>query len=383
MFTYTKEVIINSLIADADAYGSTQTLPRITAEPGLLRILRSGEYKQSGIQGAKIFKTPGVAGSTSNILIPNLGALLATPGVYRITVYIGMAGQYLGDFAHANWYPFGKPLMADFSVSAGMSDAEKMTQMYNALNLTVPYNNIFARVIQSGTDVTVDLTNPYAFVARASLDYYNPELCGMCSGTYEEIPEFPGLVTITPNVQPFATAQWLIENLRFPSYPNLRYAALNAEEYPIRGQMYTQYSFAYDVERPGYYGISGVNEKMAAVTRHVYYVLNSLVAEFETLVDDAFPDVDIVENFSVFIVSAPTIANDGVSVALVADSYPADPTATYTWTGAGLPTGVTLTSGGVLTAVSTATVGSTFTVTATSSNPDYKPATRTFTVVAG
>jgi len=283
MFTYVKETIINSLTADSDAYGSTMNMAKVQAEPGLLRILRTGEYRVSGIQNGQVFKTPGVPGSTGNIVINDISPLTTVPGIYRISIYIGMAAQYLGDFAHANWYPFGKPLVADFSVAAGMTQVQIMTQLANALKLTVPYNNIFARIILSGTTLTVELTNPYAFIVRSTLEWYNPELCGMCSGNYEDIPAFQALTAITQNVQPFATGEWIQENLRFPSYPNLRYAALYADEYPIMGQLYTQYSFAYDVERPGYYGISGVNDKMQAVTRHVFYILNTLVPQWESL----------------------------------------------------------------------------------------------------
>jgi len=392
MFTYTKEIIINSMYADQDAYGSGQQLPKIqsvitpapnTAPAGVLRILRAGEYKQENIQGARIFKTPGVVGQTATMLVPNAAGLMATAGIYRVSIYIGMAHKYLGDFAHANWYPFGKALVADFSVADGMSAAEKMQQMTNAINLTIPRNNIFARTVLNGVDLSVYLTDPYAFIARATLEWYDPNECNLCSGFYTEIPEFENLVEITRNVEPFATAAWLVENLRFPSYPNVRYAALYADEYPIAGQLYTMYSFAYDVERTGYFGLNGVNEKMGAVTRHVYYVLNSEVAAFEAQVTAAFPNVAIVENNTVMITTAPTVANDGVAIQLVATTWPMDSSATITWASADLPADVTLTSTGILTADPAAVVGATFTVTATSSNPDYKEASILMTVIAG
>jgi len=77
------------------------------------------------------------------------------------------------------------------------------------------------------------------------------------------------------------TAAWLQENLRFPSYPNLRYAALNEEEYPVNGGLYTQFSFLYCMPRKGLHGQGTVGQALKSITTHTFYVLSSLVDKFE------------------------------------------------------------------------------------------------------
>ena len=87
-------------------------------------------------------------------------------------------------------------------------------------------------------------------------------------------------------VVPFATGEWLIENLRFPTYPNIRYWGVGDQDRPIPGVVYVQYSFAYESPRPQLGGVSGVGQAMYAVTRHVYYVPESLASEFEAAFTD-------------------------------------------------------------------------------------------------
>ena len=88
------------------------------------------------------------------------------------------------------------------------------------------------------------------------------------------------------------TAAWIQENLRFPSYPNLRYDALNEEEYPVKGGLYVQYSFGYCSPRKGLHGQGTVGQALKSITTHTFYVLSSLADEFEKAITDAFgPEV--------------------------------------------------------------------------------------------
>ncbi len=394
MFKYTKEVIINSLLADQDAYGSTLTLARVQAEPGLLRILRAGEYKKENIVDTRIYKTPGIIGSTGSVAInftQGGGTIFPQIGLYRMVIYIGMNNKFLADYAQANWYAFGKQILVEFEVTTANNNVADISKLIaSAVKDAVPYNNVFARTSIVANVLTVSLTDPYAHIKGVEFEFYEPTQCDSCLGNYEALDVPAGNIVITKNTEPFGTGAWIQENLRFPSYPNVRYAALYADEYPIQGQIYTEYSFEYSVARPNMGGLSAVGQKIETVTRHVYYVLNSLVNDFEDLIDDAFGDNVVVENNSIFILNARTIANDAVTVQLIADTYPVDSGATITWrvtnaagTTVAAPANVTLTATGQLTAAAGAVVGTKFFITATSDNTDYKPVTKEFKVIAG
>lgn len=379
MFQYTKEVIINSMKAKTDSYGSTLTTDRVVATNGLLNILRSGQYHFDSVVDGRIYKTPGVEGSTANVAMTF--APMTNLGIYRLSIFIGMNNKFYADMAYANWYKFGKPIIVEFEVNAGNNTGAGIAAIVaESVKEAVPYNNVFARPVVTGSTVTVYLTDPYAHVKGVTMDYYDPQAgCDSCIGDYVPTGITP---TITDNVEPFGTGAWIEENLRFPTIENTRYNRLYKDETPVPGVVYTQYSFLY-IRKRDIGGVSVVGQANKTITRHVFYVAESAVDEFEQKINEAFGDNVIVENYSTMILSAPTVANDGNPVQLVADVYPADSSVTVTFASTNLPTNVTLTAEGVLTAESAASVGATFEVTATPDNSAYKPVTRTFTVIAG
>ena len=382
MFQYTHEVIINSLIRDG--------LDRLQPSAGVLQILRSGVYKFEHVVDGKIYKTAGHEGKVSSLMFDFTDtAAFAEDGTYRLTIFTKMPNKFLGEYANANWYEFGKPLMVEFECIGAMTAEILMNKVAAALKLALPENNQWLRITTGdASKVTVQTKDPYMIFSGAELEYYEPTACDSCVGYYEK-KDLSKNMKVENGYEPFATAAWITENLRFPSYPNVRYASPNSDEIPTPGAIYNMYSFAYDVVRKGLGGLSVVGQKTESVTRHIYYVRQDLAAEFEAAISEAFGPNVIIEDHATYIVSAATIANDGVAVELKAEVYPASDSITYTWaitdaagTPGSEPEGVSM-SGAALTASSDATVGTKFYVTCTPSDSSYKPVTREFTVIEG
>ena len=105
---------------------------------------------------------------------------------------------------------------------------------------------------------------------KFAFEKYEAADCESCVDGYSPVAI---KVDIFDNLEDFATGEWLVENLRFPTYPNIRYASASEDERPINGQEYVEFSFSYQSPRPGLGGMSGVGQGMTAVTRHIYYVL--------------------------------------------------------------------------------------------------------------
>lgn len=382
MFQYTHEVIINSLTRDG--------LDRLQPSAGVLQILRSGVYKFEHIVDGKIYKTAGHEGKVSSLMFDFTDTSAFTAdGTYRLTIFTKMPNKFLGEYANANWYEFGKPLMVEFECVGTMNAELLMNKVASALKLALPENNQWLKITTgNASKVTVQTKDPYMIFSGVELEYYEPTACDSCVGYYEK-KNLSKNVTVENGHEPFATAAWITENLRFPSYPNVRYASPNSDEIPTPGAIYNMYSFAYDVVRKGLGGLSVVGQKAESVTRHIYYVRQDLASAFEEAVKEAFGANTIVEDHATYIISAATIANDGVAVELKADVYPQDDNMTYTWAitdAAGssttAPEGVSL-SGAALTALESAQVGATFYITCTPSDPSYKAVTREFTVIEG
>ena len=246
MFQYTKENILNSI-------------PKIYASNGKINIEGLGEYVLENIVDKTVYVTPGTEGVKA-IKKYNLGTLEAGKE-YILTFRVITPDQYLAEYASPNWQVFGKPIMVGFKYT----DATKLAE---AIALAVPEGNKFFSASVDGTTLTLNATSFY-------MDFDKVAIEDVATETTTILTEADGG---TPRKAPFATKDWIIENLRFPTYPNIRYAS--ASTMPT-ADVYTEYAFTYRVPRVGLGGLSGVGQALDAVTRHIFYVPSNLAANFE------------------------------------------------------------------------------------------------------
>lgn len=382
MFQYTHEVIINSLTRDG--------LNVFQPSAGMLQIIRSGLYKFEHIVDGKIYKTAGHEGKVSSLLLDFTDTSAFTEdGTYRLTIFTKMPNKFLGEYANANWYEFGRPIMVEFECIGAMTSELLMNKVANALKLALPENNQWLKITTGdASKVTVQTKDPYMIFSGITLEYYEPTACDSCVGYYEK-KDMSSNLKVENGYEPFATSAWITENLRFPSYPNVRYASPNSDEIPTPGAIYNMYSFAYDVVR-NLGGLSVVGQKNESVTRHIYYVRQDIAGEFEKAVEEAFGPNVIVEDHTTHILGAGTVANDGVAVVLKAEVYPYSDTVTFTWSivdEAGDPDtieGLSIEpSTGAITAADSVPVSTEFYVKAVPSDSKYREATRKFVVIEG
>ena len=288
MFEYTKESIINGLASEVNPEAKRVTVAKSPVnEKDVLTIERVGSYEIDKIVDKTIYERKGTAGKAAKLVL-NCTNLIQTvgdkkeAGLYQLSIYLQTPNQFFGEFAYPNWYIFGKPILVGFEVTEEVANApEKLAALIaDRIKLAIPETNKFVRVSVSGNNVTLDLPNKYMKFAHVVFERYDPTACDSCLGEYIERPITP---EITANVEPFATGAWIEENLRFPTYPNIRYTAINEEEYPIRDLVYRMYSFEYRTDRPGLHGGMGVGMPIQASTRHIWYVPDTMAEEFKTL----------------------------------------------------------------------------------------------------
>ena len=210
---------------------------------------------------------------------------------YRILVDISLENRYYSDYKYP-WSEFHKPIMAEFEVTPGMDAKAIAEAAKKSLKLYIPsdYKYAVATLPAEAGKVVLRCSDPYQVIKAAKVQYLSEEGCmhGCANPVYYDKAV---KVNITKNIAPFGTGEWLVENLRFPTYPNLRYAGVNDDEKPVAGALYTQFAFEYVSPRRGLHGQGTVGQALVSVTHHVFYVLDSLVAEFEQAIKDAFGDV--------------------------------------------------------------------------------------------
>lgn len=287
MFDFQKEVIINSNLLDDGVN------PRFMVMDGpvkLFRVLRCADYRKEGLVEGVIYKTPAEKGQVASAAFN----LPTKEGTYRVVIGITLIGKYLADYAMP-WSNFGKAVLAEFEVSAEDLGKTKELQekMIKAIEMAIPENYRYVRVSAEDSDkVLVSCTDSHQVITVAELQEQRGISCPD-SCTEKQYVTVDKAVEVTKNKMEIGTAAWLQENLRFPSYPNIRYAALNEEEYPVNGGLYTQFSFLYCMPRKGLHGQGTVGQALKSVTTHTFYVLSSLVDKFEEDLKKVFGDDSI------------------------------------------------------------------------------------------
>ena len=256
MFNYIKETIIN----DQNNV--------IKAADNTLVVKRGGNYDCSKICDAKVYKTVGVAGTKGTITIdPSKFTNNANIDFRQFAIFIG-ASEKLSDYALANWAEFGKPIL----IESEKTDADELAATFK---LALPNDNPLYTVSVSSSKVVLTLAESWmAPIEVKVFEHYKNDDSLVQNTT-------ANLVVKTDNVPEFATAKWLVENLRFPSYPNLRYNALYSDETPVKGTVYTQYAFQYIVKHAVPGGLSAVGQHVDSITTHVFYVPNADASTFE------------------------------------------------------------------------------------------------------
>lgn len=263
MFNYTKEVIINDpaiVIAGTAENGLGE---------GVVAIKRGGNYVIDNIEG-KIFKTVGSTGTKAKAVITP--AALATADVARLTIYLSTPGTEFVEFGSPNWQEFGKPIIVETKAgdAAGLAAAIKL-----ALNED---NKHFAVEVNEGK---VELEAAETWMDFAEVNYELVTFAGCDNCPKEVVEDKAANVVLTKGKAEFATAKWIVENLRFPSHPNLRYTPLYADEAPVAGTVYTEYSFEYKVKRSVPGGLSAVGQAVDSIVRIAFYVAPAAQSAFE------------------------------------------------------------------------------------------------------
>ena len=232
MFNYTKEVIINdpSVIVKGSASNGLGE--------GVVAVKRGGNYVIGNIEG-KIFKTEGSKGTKAKVAITP--AALESADVARLTIYLSTPGTEFVEFGSPNWQEFGKPYIIETTAAT----PEKLVE---AIKLALNEDNAHFSVKVNETKVELEAAETWMDFAEVNYDLVTFADCSDCPKE-TVVSKTDTNVEITHGKSEFGTAKWIVENLRFPSHPNLRYTPLYSDEAPIAGTVYTEYSFEYRVKR--------------------------------------------------------------------------------------------------------------------------------------
>ena len=293
MFNFQKEVVVNSLdkatVVTAPAAGTPNKVG--TGLDKKVRFLDGGEYFAKYIVENKIYYTDPISPVNFKLSIhPADNELLGQH--IQILIELGLDNDYRGDYGSALWY-FRKPILVDVILPENRAAAAAV--IANAIKAAVPAEYKFVEVSYKEGDnsVVINGSDSYQKVRKVVINRYECE--DRCGNGSEEPIEIINVsagdlekgntyVTYTPNNVEFGTYDYVLHNLRLPTYANLRFTSPSAPEMPIQGVNYTQFSFAYCVPRGIHFGgLSVAGQTNHSTTLHTFFVAEDLVEDFKDL----------------------------------------------------------------------------------------------------
>ena len=261
MFDFQKEVVLNSL----DSVKEFENGFRVD---GML-------YKNEYV--GPVYKTEAVDGAKAKLVIDLATVKSAVTNVMQFVIELGLDNDYRGDFGSVLFY-FRKPIVVTMDKE---SDAATVAKAFEKAGV-VDYKLYTVSV--EGEKITLEMADNYITVRKAEV------MDLVCDGACGEVGQVSKLAytfdlkdssVYTKNNVGFGTYDYMIHNLRLPTYANIRFASPAESEMPVKGGKYTQYSFEYTVPRR-LGGLSVAGQKTESTTIHTFFVLSTEAANFET-----------------------------------------------------------------------------------------------------
>lgn len=283
MFQFTTTTLIN------DALDYTTKLPRWEVKGETLQIKRVGNFKKANVVAMykRAYSAPVLAKA-----VLDMTTITQASGVFRIAMYIRLSGNqnsyYSNDFVFK-----GKPLYIEFEKKAGDTAAQLATKVANQIKkYQRAYDFKHFNVSVSGNTLMIEAVDEYQRFTKMDIEYFDPDLreiaCTCAEGAFAVIASakeagaegFDSKNILTQGREGFGTYQNIIKDLRIPTLDVRRFAAPLQDEVPIINGKYSQYTIYYKVDR-GLMGGAAVGQQVVSQTTHVFYVHDSVAANFE------------------------------------------------------------------------------------------------------
>lgn len=237
-----------------------------------VRVLGATDLVKEGI--VEVRKSPYVAPANGKVVItlPTL-----TQELGRIKLYVRLSGSNNPYFANDMVFK-GKPFIYEFKKGAS---AETVAKTINAINAA--YGDKFLKVSYSGSTITFEGDN-YMMFTEADVEEFTVIPSHINGGVWKAVNT---TVVKTNPENGFGTYEQILKDLRLPTAENTQWAGINAQEMPIPGAQYTQYTVTYKNE-VGVQGAGHVGDLVTAQTTHAFYVVSTATSAFESAVGKFF-----------------------------------------------------------------------------------------------
>lgn len=306
MFQFTTTNVINSTkdYTTGKPLWTAQDADPGSSKPASLNIKRVNEFLGPNV--VSIYKAEAHDPEMAKVTI-DLAQIDGVDGEsYRLSVYIGLT-QASQDSRYANDLILkGKPFTVDFVWKTSAADvAENLGKTINKYAVMV-YGEKLLNVSYSGSYLTIEAVNEYQRFRKVNIEKFDKDAY-FGRGEYNAVRTLENLTKQDTNAaltgtvegyfvgkEGFGTYSYLLHNLRIPTAARTRAFGVNQDENPIIGAKYNQYTIHYCTDR-GVLGTNAVGHTVKSVTTHVFYVNQTVAAEFEKELTKIAPKGGIVK----------------------------------------------------------------------------------------
>ena len=287
MFKYSVTSVINTikdyttglplfegLVGEAQADG--------TVLEDRLKIRRGLEFKKSNVQAVY---HRGYRAAVNPEYKVALDTVAATPGIYRISLYVTLSGSQDERYANTRVLK-GKPIFVEFEVTAKENTAALVADKVVAITkkyLQMVYEDKIINIVKDSTTgiIIKGISGEQRFSKVALEKWENNDWTTLD----ESINGVAGTkITVTAiGDNGFGTYRNIIKDLRLPTAANTRWTHIAQDETPVLGGMYDQYTIVYCVHR-GVLGSDAVGNDVTSTTEHVFYVKSDVKVDWEAAI---------------------------------------------------------------------------------------------------
>lgn len=301
MFQFTTTNVINSNVdlTTGKELWSAQSADDTNGLVASLNIKRVNNFKQPNV--VHIFKSEYTAPKNAKATLDFSQVTGAKKGeAYRLSIYIRLAQSCQSSYYSNDMVFKGKPLSVEFNwQDSAAATAEKLKRIIEKYEIAV-YEKPIVKISVNGNVMTIDATDQYQRFHVVELEKYDAdayhgmgEYTPVIAAHEESHEDYDKTNKIEQGVEGFGTYEWLLHNLRLPTTMRTRIYAMNSDETPIPGAKYNEYIIHYCVNR-GILGTNAVGDMVKSMTTHVFYVNQTVSAQFEQALLTIAPDEGIV-----------------------------------------------------------------------------------------
>ena len=298
MFKYSVTSVINTikdyttgLPLFEGLVGETQTDGTVLEDR--LKIKRGLEFKKSNIQA--IYHR-GYREAVKPEYKVALDTVAATPGIYRISLYVTLSGSQDERYANTRVLK-GKPIFVEFEVTAKENTAALVADKVVAITkkyLQMVYEDKIINIVKDSTTgiIIKGISGEQRFSKVALEKWENNDWTVLD----ESINGVAGTkITVTAiGDNGFGTYRNIIKDLRLPTAANTQWTHIAQDEIPVVGGVYDQYTIVYCVHR-GVLGSDAVGDDVTSITEHVFYVKSDVIPDWKAALANAKLNTSVTE----------------------------------------------------------------------------------------